>query len=266
MANLVVSGDGRMGSMLIQGLEKESDFDVVGVISPLAEESAGKMHTPRGSEIPWSRDPADLINMVRPDVVIDFTNAEFTPSLVDACMEYGVRPVIGTSGVDEITIERLSAYCTANNLGSVYAANFAVGAVILSHLAKIASRFFERAEVIELHHEGKVDAPSGTAIALAEAMHAGRGSDFIFNKPELTHVDGTRDGNLGGVGIHSVRLPGFVASHEVIFGDASQTLTLRHDSIGRDSFLPGVSLAIREALRLNHLVVGLESLIGLEEN
>ena len=107
MANLVVSGDGRMGSMLIQGLEKESDFDVVGVISPLAEESAGKMHTPRGSEIPWSRDPADLINMVRPDVVIDFTNAEFTPSLVDACMEYGVRPVIGTSGVDEITIERL---------------------------------------------------------------------------------------------------------------------------------------------------------------
>lgn len=266
MTNLVVSGDGRMGSMLIQGLEQESDFEIVGVISPLASQSSGNMNTPRGIEIPWSRDPLDLLRTVKPDVVIDFTNAEFTPSLVAASLEYGVRPVIGTSGVDEITIGRLSAYCADSGLGGVYAANFAVGAVILSHLSKIASRFFERAEVIELHHEGKVDAPSGTAIALAEAMRLGRGSDFIFNKPELTHVEGTRDGNLGGVGIHSVRLPGFVASHEVIFGDASQTLTLRHDSIGRDSFLPGVSLAIRKTLELDHLVVGLESLIGLGED
>ena len=141
MTNLVVSGDGRMGSMLIQGLEQESDFEIVGVISPLASQSSGNMNTPRGIEIPWSRDPLDLLRTVKPDVVIDFTNAEFTPSLVAASLEYGVRPVIGTSGVDEITIGRLSAYCADSGLGGVYAANFAVGAVILSHLSKIASRF-----------------------------------------------------------------------------------------------------------------------------
>ena len=144
------------------------------------------------------------------------------------------------------------------------APNFAIGAVVLMHVAEIAGRFFDSAEIIELHHHGKVDAPSGTARETALRMRAARGSDFARPPdPELVRVEGTRGGVEGGVGIHSVRLPGLVAHQEVIFGGLGQTLTFRHDSTGRDSFMPGVLLAIREVMQRDALVEGLDTLVGL---
>jgi 4-hydroxy-tetrahydrodipicolinate reductase len=148
-------------------------------------------------------------------------------------------------------------------LGVVVAANFAVGAVLMMHFARQAARFFENAEIIELHHDQKVDAPSGTAKATAELMRAAREKPFVYPPTEKETIPGARGAEYGGIAIHSVRLPGLVAHQEVIFGGLGQTLTIRHDTTGRDSFMPGVIVAARAVMDLDHLVTGLDALFGL---
>jgi 4-hydroxy-tetrahydrodipicolinate reductase len=133
----------------------------------------------------------------------------------------------------------------------------------MMHFARQAARFFDNAEIIELHHDQKVDAPSGTAKTTAELMRAARKGPFVHPSTEKETIPGTRGGELGGIAIHSVRLPGLVAHQEVIFGGLGQTLTIRHDSTGRDSFMPGVVAAARAVMGLDHLVVGLDALLGL---
>ena len=257
MIRVVVSGTGQMGTLVLDTVGAEEDMQPVGVLEPIAP--PGDSHT----VLAMHADPNELFEATHPDVVVDFTNAEATPALVEACLAHGVRPVIGTSGVSEETMTRLRHGCAEQGLGAVVAANFAIGAVMLMYMARLGARYFESAEIIELHHDGKVDAPSGTALVTAQLMREARGHDFAHNEPELTHIDGTRGGALGGVGIHSVRLPGLVAHQEVIFGGQGQTLSLRHDSTGRDSFMPGVLLAIREVMERDHLVEGLDQLVGL---
>ena len=261
MIRVAVSGTGNMGGTVLRAVEAQEDMEAVGIIAPRREH--GEHVAAGGAVYAMHADPAALFAGAHPDVVVDFTNAQFTPRLVQAALEAGVRPVIGTSGVPAETLEALQRGCGERRMGAVVAPNFAIGAVVLMHLATIAARHFDAAEIIELHHDRKVDAPSGTALETARLMRAARGSDFAHPDPELTHIEGTRGGAEGGVGIHSVRLPGLVAHQEVIFGGQAQTLSLRHDSSGRDSFLPGVLLAIREVMRREELVVGLDKLIGL---
>jgi 4-hydroxy-tetrahydrodipicolinate reductase len=261
MIRVVVSGSGNMGSTVLAAVEAAEGMEPVGVIEPMAER--GVYAAASGVSYPIDPDPAALFATVNADVVVDFTNAQFTPGLVDAALAAGVRPVIGTSGQTDETVETLRAGCEQAGRGAVVASNFALGAVVLMHLAQVAAPYFDAAEIIELHHDGKVDAPSGTALDSARLMRAARGSDFDHPEPELTHIDGTRGGVEGGVGIHSVRLPGLVAHQEVLFGGVGQTLTLRHDSTGRDSFMPGVLLAVRAVMERDELVVGLDALIGL---
>jgi 4-hydroxy-tetrahydrodipicolinate reductase len=141
--------------------------------------------------------------------------------------------------------------------------NFALGVVLLIHFARIASRYFEAAEVIELHHDGKIDAPSATALATAEAMAAARGAPFAPDPTERLLTAGARGGEHAGVRLHSVRLPGLVAHQEVLFGGPGQVLTLRHDATSREAYVPGVLLAIREVPRRRGLIVGLDPLLGL---
>jgi 4-hydroxy-tetrahydrodipicolinate reductase len=131
----------------------------------------------------------------------------------------------------------------------------------MTMMAKLAARFYENAEIIEFHHDQKRDAPSGTAVATAQALREARGSDFIKAMTERETIKGARGGESGGVAVHSVRLPGLVAHQEVIFGGIGETLTIRHDSIDRVSFMPGVLLAVRKALELDHFVFGLEPLL-----
>jgi 4-hydroxy-tetrahydrodipicolinate reductase len=262
MVKVAVSGAGQMGNMVLHALEAEEGLDVVGVIEVRAP--AGEATGAGGSRYPMLPDAAALFAQTRPDVVVDFTNAAYTPTLVDAALVHGVRPVIGTSGIDDAIVAKLRAGLAERKLGGVIAPNFALGAVILMHFSKIAARFFDAAEIIELHHDRKVDAPSGTALATARLMREARGRDFVHNDPELTTVDHTRGGAHGGVAIHSVRLPGLVGHQEVIFGGTGQTLVLRSDTIGRDSYMPGVMLAVREVMNRDGLVIGLDSLIGLD--
>jgi 4-hydroxy-tetrahydrodipicolinate reductase len=261
MIRVAVSGSGSMGATVLAAVEGADGMEPAGVVEPLGE--AGTLTAVSGESYPLYDDPVALFAATQPDVVVDFTNAQFTPRLIDAALDAGVRPVIGTSGITAEMTGDLRARCAQAARGAVVASNFALGAVVLMHLAGVAARYFDAVEVIELHHNGKVDAPSGTALETARLMRAARGSDFDHPDPELTHIDGTRGGAEGGVGLHSVRLPGLVAHQEVLFGGVGQTLTLRHDSTGRDSFMPGVLLAVREVMERQELIVGLDTLIGL---
>jgi 4-hydroxy-tetrahydrodipicolinate reductase len=259
---VVVSGTGKMGREVLTAVCREPDLQPVGVLEKLSAEEFASL--PDGSGlVPLDRDPQVLFGRCRPDVVIDFTNAEWAPTVARAALEAGARLVVGTTGLSDDFLRELETTCKNKGLGAVVAPNFAIGAVLLMHLSKITARHFDYAEVIELHHEQKVDAPSGTALTTAREMLAARGRPFQQNVPQKETLPGTRGGSLDGVSVHSVRLPGLVAHQEVIFGGQGQTLSIRHDSTGRESFIPGILLAVREVMNRSELVRGLDKLIGL---
>jgi len=211
------------------------------------------------------------------EVVVDFSRPEATAAAADGLLAEGVHLVSGTTGLPAELMDDLAASAgKADNGNAVWAPNFALGAVLAMHFAAVAGRFYRAAEVIELHHEGKADAPSGTALRTARAIAAARdrggpgdrrGGPPVDRAPAppggSESVVGVRGGEVDGVRLHSVRLPGLVAHQEVIFGGQGEVLTLRHDSLDRSSFMPGVLLAVREVATRAGLTVGLEPLLGL---
>jgi len=260
---VLVSGSGRMGHEVLAAACREADLEPVGVVDLFAKEDY--IPLPDGSGlVPFGASPNAIITRTRPDVVVDFTHAEWTPGLAREALEAGARLVIGTSGLSDAFLRELEQECRKRGIGAVVAANFALGAVLMQHMAAIGGRFFDSAEIIEMHHDAKVDAPSGTAIATAKAMAEAREAPFVRPQTEKENLPGTRGGEIAGVTIHSVRLPGLVAHQEVVLGGLGQTLTIRHDTISRESFMPGVLLAIREVMKRKELVLGLDRLIGLE--
>jgi len=260
---VAVSGTGNMGREVLHALCCHPDLEPVGVLEKFSAEEF--LSLPDGSGlVPFSTDPAALFARTRPQVVVDFTNAEWTPTMARAALDAGARLVIGTTGLSDEFLRELERDCRQKGLGAVVAANFAIGAVLMIHLARLAARHFDYAEIIELHHERKADAPSGTAIATARAMLSARGRPFEHPPTAKETLAGTRGGLLDGISIHSVRLPGLVAHQEVIFGTLGQTLSIRHDSTSRESFIPGVLLATKEVMNRQELVVGLDKLIGLD--
>jgi 4-hydroxy-tetrahydrodipicolinate reductase len=259
----VVSGLGKMGREILAGLQHQEDIEVVGVLEKFTREEVLSLPDGSGRLIPCSPEPS-LLERLSPDAVVDFSNHEWTAVVAPIAIRAGVRPVVGTTGLPEDLIASLERDCAAAHLGGVVASNFALGAVLLTHLARVAAPFFDNVEIIELHHDQKVDAPSGTSLTIADALLGAREQrDFTYPPTTKETIPGTRGGERGGAGIHSVRLPGLVAHHEVIFGGLGQTLTLRHDSTSRESFLPGVLLATREVMQRQELVRGLDRLMGL---
>jgi 4-hydroxy-tetrahydrodipicolinate reductase len=163
----------------------------------------------------------------------------------------------------ESFLRELDAACMEKGVGAVVAPNFAIGAVVMMHLAKVAARFFDYAEITEMHQQNKADAPSGTAVITAREMVEARGRPFEHTMPEKDTLPGARGAVYEGIALHSQRMPGFVAHQEVVLGGLGQTLRIRHDSNGRESFIPGVLIAVREVLNRRELVYGLDKLIGL---
>jgi 4-hydroxy-tetrahydrodipicolinate reductase len=260
--SVVVSGTGFMGREVLAAVTREPDLEPIGVVEKFSSEDSVAL--PDGSgRIPLSSDAAALIAKLKPRVIIDFTNAQWTPEVSRAALVNGASMVIGTTGLPEAFIGELAAGCKERGLGALVAPNFAIGAVVAIHLAGIAARYFDYAEITEMHQEKKLDAPSGTAIAIARAMAAGRGKPFEHTMPEKDTLEGARGSVYEGIAIHSQRMPGFVAHHEVTFGGLGQSLRIRHDSVGRDSFIPGVLMATREVVNRRELIVGLDKLIGL---
>jgi 4-hydroxy-tetrahydrodipicolinate reductase len=254
---IAVSGAGRMGRQVAAAVLAEPGMTPVAYVDGLA--SPGAI-----DGLPLFNDAAACFADVKPDVVIDFTNADWTPRLAEAALQRGVRLVIGTTGLSTDFMAWLEREAAARRTGAVVAANFAIGAVLMMAFARQASRFFDFAEIIELHHDQKIDSPSGTAKTTAEGMLAARGRPFTHPESELEPLPGARGAELGGIAIHSVRLQGLVAHQEVLFGGLGQTLSIRHDTTGRDSFMPGVLAATREVMNLDKLVVGLDELFGLK--
>jgi 4-hydroxy-tetrahydrodipicolinate reductase len=260
---VVVSGTGNMGREVLLAVCRDSELEPVGVLEKFSSEDL--LSLPDGSGlVPLGADAVALLDRVRPEVVVDFSNAEWTPIAARAALDVGARFVSGTTGLSDEFLAELERECRERKLGAVMAANFAIGAVLMMHLAKLAGRHFDYAEIIELHHEKKADAPSGTALATARAMLAARGHPFEHPSTAKRTLEGTRGGVSDGITIHSVRLPGLVAHQEVILGTLGQTLTIRHDTTSRESFMPGVLLAIKEVMNRQELVVGLGKLIGLD--
>jgi 4-hydroxy-tetrahydrodipicolinate reductase len=252
---------GKMGQTLTTALCREPEMQLVGATDIKATQD--HLTLPDGSAtIPLSKELESILNNCKPQVVVDFSTAQAVMPLVELAAEHGVNLVIGTTGTSAEDIKKIDSLAKARGVGIVMAPNFALGAVLMMHLAKIAGKYFDFAEIIELHHEGKLDAPSGTALTTAKAMAQARGKPFSTPPAEKTESRGKQ---VEGISIHSVRLPGLLAHQEVILGGAGQTLSIRHDTSGRECYMPGVMLAIKEVVKKKGLIYGLDSLLGLEK-
>ncbi|HEY0637925.1 MAG TPA: 4-hydroxy-tetrahydrodipicolinate reductase [Pseudonocardiaceae bacterium] len=200
------------------------------------------------------------------DVVVDFTHPDVVMKNVRFCVDQGIHCVVGTTGWDDDRLDQVRSWLEPKpELGVLVAPNFAIGAVLSMRFAAAAARYFESAEVIELHHPDKADAPSGTAARTASLISRARAAAGLAAPPDATTraLDGARGATVEDVRVHSVRLRGLVAHQEVLLGTAGETLTIRHDSFDRTSFMPGVLLAVREIRSRPGLTVGLESLLEL---
>ena len=197
------------------------------------------------------------------DVCVDFTHPDVVWANTSKLLQHGVRPVLGTTGLTTEQLQQLHTQLTDMQLGGLMVPNFSIGAVLMMRFAQQAAQYFSHAEIVEIHHNRKADAPSGTAIKTAQLMAQAQPEGFgRDNAPETELLAGARGAEgAGGVRIHSVRLPGMVAHQEVMLTSPGQLLTLRHDSYDRACYMPGVLLAIRHAMQTTGLTYGLESLL-----
>ncbi|MEP7020925.1 MAG: 4-hydroxy-tetrahydrodipicolinate reductase [Pseudonocardiales bacterium] len=242
----VIGARGRMGQQVCQAIDAAEDLDLVAMVD------AGD----------WLFSVADA----GAQVLVDFTNPDVVMDNVRFAVDQGIHAVVGTTG---ITAERLDTITTwlvdTPELGVLVAPNFGIGAVLSMRFAQLAARYYESAEVVELHHPGKADAPSGTAVRTAELIAQARAGAGLGAAPDATTqtLEGARGADVDGVRVHSLRIAGMVAHQEIVFGTEGETLTIRHDSLNRSSFMPGVLLGVRNVAARPGLTVGLEPLLGL---
>ncbi len=197
------------------------------------------------------------------DVVVDFTRPESRMENVKIILSNGAHAVVGTTGFTEDDLKQVAKWCKEYGKNVIIGPNFAIGTIFQMYFAKIAARHFDTAEIVEYHHDQKVDFPSGTAVKTAQLMAEEREVFNLNTKDKVANIEGARGGDYHGIKIHSIRLPGMVAHQEVIFGATGQYLTLRHDVTSRESYMPGVLLSIREVIKRPGLTYGLESIFGL---
>jgi 4-hydroxy-tetrahydrodipicolinate reductase len=249
-----------MGREVMRAVTAAPDLELAGACDARAEKSAKFSPAENAPPVPLNDNLARLLADTRPDVLVDFSLAAAVPQTVEIAARAGVSLVIGTTGLSAQTLARVNDLTREYHIGAVIAPNFALGAVVMMELSRIAARYFDWAEIIELHHEYKADAPSGTAIATARTMAASRDKPFRSLDSDAGHP--SRGQKFDGVTVHSVRMPGLVANQEVILGAPGQTLSIKHDTTSRECFMPGVLLAIREiAGRPGEFIFGLEKLL-----
>jgi len=260
---VVIHGvSGRMGQEVLRALLSTPDLVPVGGIHRRALAPTFPLPGGKGV-IPLAPSLGVLLEQVPADVVVDFTTAEGCLQAARTALPRRIPLVTGTTGLSPAALEEMDRLAREHGVGVIAAPNFALGAVLLIHLARLVGKYFDYAEIIEAHHEAKVDAPSGTALAIAHALVEGRGKPFSRPRPEKEPVGGSRGAEVQGVGIHALRMPGRLAHHEVVLGAAGQTLSLRHDTLTRECYMPGVLLALRRVTAYKGLVFGLDKVLGL---
>lgn len=252
---------GRMGRLVVQTLVKQSDMTLVCAIDRQhVGEDIGTIALEQPLGVAVVERCSDALVHTKPHVLVDFTTLGAAVNHIYVALEHGVIPIVGTSGFTAQTLSDIREAVQQTGTACIIVPNFAIGAVLMMQFAKEAARYLPNAEIIELHHDGKSDAPSGTAIRTAE-MIAGARTEKPRDLVQEQKFEGARGATVANVPVHSVRLPGLIAHQMVMFGGQGEVLTIRHDSIDRNSFMPGVLLAIRKAREVQGLVVGLEHLL-----
>ncbi len=241
----VIGAAGRMGTLTCSAVRLSNDLELAAEI-----------------------DQTDTLDsLVGCEVAVDFTHPGVVMDHIHWCVDHGVNMVVGTSGFTEERLAVVRSFLgDQTEVGVVVVPNFSVGAVMMTRLAAEAARFFESVEIVEMHHAGKLDAPSGTALHTAQLVGDARRRAGLSDSPDATTTDGlgARGGTADGVRVHSLRVRGAVAHHEVVFGNLGETLTIRHDMLDRAAAMPGVLASLRAAVARRGLTVGLESVLGLE--
>lgn len=266
---LVNGAAGKMGREVVKAIAQAEDLTLMGAVSRSLEylgQDAGELAGCGTLEVPITSEFQPMLAFVsqekQPAVMVDFTHPDSVYENIRIAIAYGVRPVVGTTGLSPTQIASLTEFADKASMGCLLIPNFSIGMVLLQQAAIQASQHFDHVEIIELHHNQKADAPSGTALQTAELLgELGKS----FNPPSVEETEklpGAR-GSLteAGIRIHSIRLPGLIAHQEVIFGAPGQLYTLRHDTSDRACYMPGVLLAIRKVMQLKSLVYGLEKIL-----
>lgn len=262
MIKVLVSGAcGRMGQAVVKSVLNDSDLELVAAIDLKGGIDAGTAAGVSPCGVLVSTDLTTAIENTRPEVMVDFTRPDVVFNNAVTALKMGVSPVIGTTGLSEDAKDELKELSKRENVPVFIAPNFAIGAVLMMLMAKQAAKYLPDVEIIELHHDKKLDAPSGTAVQTAQLIQEFREAHKQGHPDEKEKLTGARGADYEGIRIHSVRLPGYVAHQEVIFGGLGQTLTIRHDSLDRESFMPGVVLACKKVRGLKGLTVGLENIL-----
>ena len=248
MVNIAVCGsNGKMGQEVIRAVSETDNLSLVAKI----DINNGEFATIK-----------DAKNSVNIDILVDFTQPKAIYENALYCLNNGISIVIGTTGLSDMQISELKTLSEKNSLGCFIAPNFSTGAVLMMKFAQMAAKYFENAEIIELHHNQKKDAPSGTALKTAQMMAEVNKSFVNGNCPETETIEGARGANsYNNIHIHSVRMPGFMASQEVLFGSSGQTLNIRHDSTDRKCYMSGILMAINYTAENKKFVYGLENIL-----
>ena len=253
MIKVLVNGAlGRMGRTVVAAVNADADLELVGAVDAFDGEVGGM-------KVATNLDAA--LKKFSPDVMIDFTRPDVVFDNVMIALANKVSPVVGTTGLSDDAKEKIRELAEKNQTPAFIAPNFALGAVLMMLLARKAAKYMPEVEIIELHHDKKLDAPSGTAELTAKMISEVRPPHKQGNPDEVERLPHVRGAEVDGIRIHSVRLPGYVAHQEVLFGGLGQTLTIRHDSMGRESFMPGVLLACKKVRELKGLTVGLDKIL-----
>ncbi|GAA0347771.1 4-hydroxy-tetrahydrodipicolinate reductase [Bacillus carboniphilus] len=253
---------GKMGIEAVKMVLETEKFELVSVID---HRHGGKqLHDILNfvqKEVPVYGDARSAFEQTKPDVLVDLTTPEAGYHHTKWALEYGIRPVVGTTGFSNDQLNELTELAETKGIGCIIAPNFAIGAVLMMKFSQMASKYFQDVEIMEMHHDQKLDAPSGTAVKTAEMIQEVRTEKVQGHPNEKETIPGARGANLQGMRIHSVRLPGLIAHQQVMFGASGQILTIRHDSTNRASFMSGVKVSVETVMQLDHLVYGLENIL-----
>ena len=262
MIKVLVNGAcGRMGQAVLAAVLDDEELELVGAVDVRAGTDVGELLGRGSNGILVETDLAAALEGKKPEVMVDFTRPDVVFDNVMTALRHKVSPVVGTTGLSEEAKAKLREEAEKQGTPAFIAPNFAIGAVLMMLMARQAAKYMPEVEIIELHHDKKLDAPSGTAVQTAAMIAEVRKAHGQGHPEETEKLAGARGADYEGMHIHSVRLPGYVAHQEVIFGGLGQTLTIRHDSMNRESFMPGVVLACKRVRSLSGLTVGLDKLL-----
>mgnify|MGYP002614684979 FL=1 len=254
---LVAGFTGAMGQKAVNLVNSLDNFELVAGMSPTATNDPQKYNLPAGAKIYQSL--AEIHDLAA-DIWIDFTTPKAVYDNVKFALEHHISPVVGTTGMSDEQEAELIKISQKEKVGGLIAPNFGMSAVLLMKFAKEAAKYFPDAEIIEMHHADKKDAPSGTALATAKMIAQNR-PEHETAPDEVETLENVRGGDYQGIKIHSVRLPGYIAHEQVLFGGPGEALTIRQDSFDRESFMGGVKVALEKVDQLDELVVGLENIL-----